>query len=331
MQTTLVSGMDNLVFDIKMRRSNGECAEAELELLSTAGAALAKMVGPVEKLFQFKEAFDERSLNYYRLFTLPDDILAIPPEVLRVLLKSDALQVKCEDETYYFLVAYLLNKTPFFANGHEQFNFLRSVYDTLRFQHFSLDYVWNVLNHCPLLRNNCSDLPLEIMRLALSRRHAQAGLLRQEGLTPSPKDRGFKALTGLQPTWTFDESFCVSLPHRLDRNHEIRLHVWMIGGLPLKLSLKHLSNGKCGLYFSVIFPDPPRQYKRKDRRGVGMRISFEVGESPSESIEKFFLDGEDHGSMTCLDQETWQERRKHESLYFYIGQVKVTASFLNTE
>jgi hypothetical protein len=101
----------------------------------------------------------------------------------------------------------------------------------------------------------------------------------------------------------------------------------MIGGLPLNIYFKHLLNGMCGLHFSVIFPGLGILFREKDRRGVGMRLSFYVGGTRDELIEKFFLEGEGHGSMTCLDQEAWQEARKHDRLHFHIGQVKVKAAF----
>lgn len=101
----------------------------------------------------------------------------------------------------------------------------------------------------------------------------------------------------------------------------------MIGGFPLNIYFKHLLNGTCGLYFSVIFPDTSIVSRGKDLRGVEMRLLLNVGSFEDELIENLFSNREGHGSATCLDQEAWQEVRKHDRLHFHIGQLKVKVVF----
>jgi len=109
-QNTLVDGVDKLDKIYNMEGRNQP--EDEQELLSNAGDALAKLLGPVDGLF-VGSAMPHDSLMYVvsvkfnTSFQLNDFVLNFPEAVIRALLQSDALQVHYEDETYYFLLAWL--------------------------------------------------------------------------------------------------------------------------------------------------------------------------------------------------------------------------------
>ena len=96
---TLVQGIEELakVYNMEGRYH----PEAERELLNKAEDALAKLLGPVDRLFTGQgEASDPHDYTtdgspalFYTEFGLPEDVLDFRPTVIRVLLQSDALEV----------------------------------------------------------------------------------------------------------------------------------------------------------------------------------------------------------------------------------------------
>lgn len=71
----------------------------------------------------------------------------------------------------------------------------------------------------------------------------------------------------------------------------------------------------------------------RERRGVGMRVSFQVKDFATESMEHFFLEGESNASPACFGQRTWEEVTdiNNKDLYFpgRFLTVKVTYTLLD--
>lgn len=79
----------------------------ERELLSKAGAVLAKLLGPVEDFYCIEPCEELKltgRLGFYNQFELDEKIAELPATVMRVLLASDALEVTTENETYTLLI-----------------------------------------------------------------------------------------------------------------------------------------------------------------------------------------------------------------------------------
>ncbi len=94
----------------------------------------------------------------------------------------------------------------------------------------------------------------QIMRQALSCRHTNTVLLGKSGLTLSATDRGIVSRTGEQATWTFEETLTPDDFHRMKRGARTRSDLDLAGGYPIEYQVVRRRDGKCALYFSVLFP-----------------------------------------------------------------------------
>ena len=53
-----------------------------------------------------------------------------------------------------------------------------------------------------------------------------------------------------------------------------------------------------------------------ERRGVGIRISYQLNDSATETMEHYFLEGDAWGSSACFDHKTPKELLAQKHLYF---------------
>lgn len=328
-QSALIIEIDKLATVYNMKGRN--YPEAERELLSKAGAVLAELLGPVEDFIYGFEPLDSGGdrLKFYHQFSLNDEIAELPVTVMRVLLASDALQVKSENETYTFLIAWLLQAED--IKEDDMFPTFKKMIDLLRFEHFSPDFVMNVVNYCPFVVAEDDDGKVmgEIMWKAFSRRHANAALLRKAGLSSNVKDRG----TGQEATWTLGSSIPDWLLHSLPPGKRYTETLGLVNGYPVQFIIAHRLDGQLGIYFNVLYPHCGMYLDDRERRGVGMRATFQVNDFAAESMEHFFLEGESYTSPACFGHRAWEEvvDTGNKALYFPDGgflTVKVTYTLL---
>jgi len=161
-----------------------------------------------------------------------------------------------------------------------------------------------------------SMMMAEIMRMALSHRHANTALLGKAGLNLGAKDRGIVSRTGEQAAWTFKTTLMSDVLHLVARGELSRSTLGLAGGYPVALHVARRRDGTCALYFSVIFPGDGTLSEDGERRGVEMRISCRLNDSATETIKHNFLEGDSWESSTCFDHKTPEEMLAQKHLYF---------------
>lgn len=121
--------------------------------------------------------------------------------------------LKSENEAYTFLIVGLLQAD--YLKEEDRFPTFKKMVDLLRFEHFSPDFVVNVVNHCPFVVAEDDDgkVMAKIMRRAFSRRHVNAALIRKAGMSSNVKNR----CTGQEATKTLWSSIPDWVVHSLDR------------------------------------------------------------------------------------------------------------------
>jgi hypothetical protein len=139
--------------------------------------------------------------------------------------------------------------------------------NVLRFEHFTPDYVLNVISHCPFLvaEDHDGEVTRKIMRKAFSRRHADPALLRKAGLSSSAKNRG----AAQEPSWTFQSSIPFSIVHSLKPGERYTETLGLANGYPVQYKIAHRLDGKLGIYFNVAYPYCGTHLDDRERRGVG--------------------------------------------------------------
>lgn len=92
-----------LVKEIEEREGKkGEEGKEEAAVVEAAVAALAKLLGPVEGMFDL-----ESSCGTYGHMPLREHVLQLPLCVFKRLLACEALQMKSENETFHLLVKWV--------------------------------------------------------------------------------------------------------------------------------------------------------------------------------------------------------------------------------
>lgn len=195
------------------------------------------------------------------------------------------------------------------------FPLFKKMIDILRFEHFTPDYVLNVVTYCPFVvaEDHDGEVMRKIMRKAFSRRYAVPALLRKAGLSSSTKYRGAG-----QEEWTFESMIPFYLVNSLEPGERNTETLGLANGYPVQYKIAHLRDGKVGIYFNVAYPSCGMLLDDRERRGVGMRICFNLHDGPAESMEHYFLEGESYGSPACFGHKTWKEvtDKKNRDLYF---------------
>lgn len=153
LRTKLIKALVGMIDELGPRKMKGEAAEElKKEALRQAGEALGMALRQVDGLFgesTTKVGFACLSMSaFYTVLTLRADIKNLSPGVMKVQLGSEALQLRSENDAYYFLCAWL-SQTPRLSNEKERRALYEQLLPLLRFHNMSLDFVGVVVSACP--------------------------------------------------------------------------------------------------------------------------------------------------------------------------------------
>ena len=179
-------------------------------------------------------------------------------KVIELVLQSDHLQVRCEEETFFLVIAwinsYSKQNNKFVANH---------LYHHIRFERFKSDYVFNVVM---VLCNG--ELLGKIMAKVLLNcdiRHYAP-----------PLNRG----DGKEQKIVFHVNLCDII--RIEEGNILKIPGGLVLGYPLCLIFKHNSGtyssgeGSCGMYLQMKMPTHSR-LGLDDYRRVSMHASLKIG------------------------------------------------------
>lgn len=148
----------------------------EKELMQEAVEYFVFKLGPVEGFFE-ESAIPQRS-GLQQALTLRSHIKDLPVGVVEILLKNRYLRLKSENDAFYLLLAYIETYHMRYHVG-SQMVFLHLA-SHLRFHHMSLNYLANVVIHCPYI--TAMEKLTEIMTVALGHRDINQSMLAKRGL-----------------------------------------------------------------------------------------------------------------------------------------------------
>jgi hypothetical protein len=116
-----------------------------------------------------------------------------------------------------------------------------------------------------------------------------------------------RRIAAQEPSWTFQSSIPFSIVHSLKPGERYTETLGLANGYPVQYKIAHPLDGKLGIYFNVAYPYCGTHLDDRERRGVGMHVSFCMNEFAAESMEHFFLEGERYGSPACFGYKTWRK------------------------
>jgi len=215
--------------------------------------ALARCLGPVSSYFTpevgGRPEYTHTWFKKYTLPTLRGDIKQLSYAVLRYLLASEELKVETEDEVYLLAACWA-------AQGHEaNTSSFHGVMEQIRWQHLSLDFLANVVAHCPLLRKSGGPSLPTLLTASLIHRRTPPAILASSDVPAAARDRGKGT-----PSWTLRTGIQAEEIEALATvGASLNKIIGKVGGYPLELSVQHKKDEESGeeslgLFFSVPFP-----------------------------------------------------------------------------
>jgi len=169
---------------------------------------------------------------------------------MKVLLGSETLQLRSENDVYYLLCAWL-SQSQRFSDEQERCALFVQLLPLLRFYHMSQDFLCSVVSACPYA-NAASLLPY-IMRCSHARRTEPSSLSKEdrEDAKMGSKDRSKGTLQG---TYRFMINLADLLPLAKvpSKSMSVYEHIGLEWGFPVAVYVKH--KGTVGLFVNVGMP-----------------------------------------------------------------------------
>ena len=298
--------------------------------LRQAGEALGKALGSVDKIFE-EGAFitgspllrSHKRFAVYKLLSLPAAIKDLSAEVMEVLLASETLQLRSENNAYYLLCAWLSQSPQFWKISERQAR-SKQLLPLLRFHHMSRDFLGAVVSACPYA--NAPDLLRRIMRRSHAPRavpFSQAEIERY-GVKFGKRDRSLGDLSC--------HFYCKLEVADLLFAEESEVKLGLAVGFPIMVSVKHEVEGTMGLFVDAEMPsEEESDADGEDRRYAGFEFSIKAGGRTLRG--KFFIDGERVWGWGDLFRKPLEEVVCSESPYFSNGvlEMEMTATPIQRE
>jgi len=214
----------------------------------------------------------DKSDVIYTCLSLRPDVKEFPAGVMEVLLGSEKLQLRSENDAYYLMCAWLL-QSEHISDQEERQVLFKSFCRQLRFHFMSQDFLGALVTACPYARASEFDFLLDIMRCSHTRRTLPQNLpdSQRKRVKMGKEDRSMGNLT-----CTFKNSFNLAALLPLKKDLEdlapVYKYIGLAWGFPVAIQVKHEAEGTLGIYVYVGMP--PRQGLRVEG-GVESRTAFE--------------------------------------------------------
>jgi hypothetical protein len=292
--------------------------EGKTEQMQQAGDALAEAIGPVSELFiaapdckddPFKCAFsDNTKLKKY--------ILALSANSMKVLLSSDALKCKCENEVFTFIKLWL-DLSSRINTEEQKENYYKDFLPLLRFEHMSSDFLGAFVSVCRMAAAT-KTMPY-IMQLS------------HLGKQKQRMNRGESG----EVTWTLTDSFSLSSLYMLfEKGNSWYYMLGVVGGFPIALQLLRNADDKpaVDLYLEInneelsweTGPDPvivELKYKLSVAVGTRHEVTIE-----SERYVECAKECDPKNSHLLFEGKSWDGVFTEDSPYLVNDWLKVKLS-----
>jgi hypothetical protein len=247
--------------------------------LRQVGEALGKAMGAVDKMFDegpkvtgfpscFKSAF-------YQVLPLCAAIKDLSPEVMEVLLKSETLQLRSENDAYSLICAWL-SQSPHISKRDAVF---KQFLPLFRFHHMSRDFIGAVVSACPYA--DAYNLLPYIVRRSHPRRKTL-------------KDR---SMGDLRYIFKSQLELADLFPLRSDpgKPRRVHKHIGLAWGFPVSVHVTYEVEGTMGLYVDVDFPfGHVVEVEEEDERYAGFVFSIKAGEETLDCQHSFNVGTSQH-------------------------------------
>jgi hypothetical protein len=297
--------------------SSADLKEATLQ---QAGKALAQALGPVHELFgagDVKVGVDNPG-HFFARVPLRALALGLSFEAMDVLLQSEALMLRSENEAYYFLGAWLYQSCPL---PEQRMSAFKRLVKHIRFNRLSTDFLANCVSYCPLATTS-SLLPF-MMRSGLVLRNVDMKMALSGAQPPAgePSRRRGKL------EWVLESHLPSADLLLLDKGESLIRHLGLAGGYPVALYVKREREGDTlGVYVRVYMPVWEVEGAEDVIDGVGRGMGFECCVRLSDRSFSFthYFKGDSAGfGWMNFFLKPWGEVVHVESALFNSGKAEV--------
>eukprot|EP00624_Nannochloropsis_granulata_P006579 evm.model.NODE_49489_length_41668_cov_28.749687.3 len=244
-----------IIDELGPRAVHGEAStRRKKEVLEEAGGALCMALGPVDRMFDQGQTSKQFKHALYISLPLRADIKRLSAGVMSILLGSDKLQLRSENDAYYLLCAWLSQSKRISDQKECRVLFSRFL-PQLRFQHMSKDFLNAFVSACPYA--NAPGLLSYILR------HSHARLTLPRNLHDShkklvrmgKKDRSMgdlpctiKSKLDLQDLLPLKLKKAPEVPERVSK------YIGLASGFPVAVQVNRDAKGVFGIYVYVGMP-----------------------------------------------------------------------------
>ena len=256
------------------------------------------------------------TLAFYMLLPLHDEVKELSSVVMKVLLGSETLQLRSENDAYYLLCAWL-SQAQCIPDEPERQTLFKKLVPQLRFHHMSPDFLCAVISVCPYA--NASGLIPYIRRCSQALRVPPPARTKAKGLKWCFNDRSKG-----HPEYTFRGNYKLaelSLLGKLPTNATgLHLYLGLAAGFPVAVYVKHKAEGTMGVYVHVEMP-PWQGFDTENSVGwcVGFVYSIKVGELGFTST--YFFERTYSWGYPNFFKKKWEEVVYPSSPYFPDGEL----------
>jgi len=290
--------------------------------LRQAGEALGKALGSVDRMFEegaLTNGLSSRfGSTFYKVLPLHPDIKNLSAEVMEVLLGSDTLQLRSENDAHYLLCAWL-SQSPQLKKSERQARF-QQLLPQLRFPRMSQDFHSTVISTYPYA--NTPHLLRRIMRLShapCTAPWSQAEIERH-GVKLGQHDRDLDDLS-CHLYCKLELTDILPLSKRPSKPNSVYKFVGLAVGFPVVLSVVHEAEGTMGLYVDAGVP-VGKEVDASDESYACFNFSVKAGGETY--FCKHFFNGEfSWGWPDFFGRRSWEEVVCPESPYFPNGVLEV--------
>jgi len=244
-----------IIDELGPRAVHGEAStRSKYEILEQVGGALCMVLGPVDQMFDQGPASKQFKHTLYISLPLCVDIKRLSARVMSILLGSDKLQLRSENDAYYLLCAWLSQSRRISDQKECRVLFSRFL-PQLRFEHMSQDFLSAFVSACPYA--NASGLFSYILRYS----HARLTLPRnlhdshKKLVKMGKKDRSMgdlpctlKSKLGLQDLLPLKLKKAPEVPERISK------YIGLALGFPVAVQVNREAKGLFGIYVYVGMP-----------------------------------------------------------------------------
>lgn len=216
-------------------------------MLQQAGTALSQALGKVEDFIEQGATIRGLTcLPFYTLLPLRTNVNELSAAVMKVLLGSEELQLRSENDAYYLLCAWLSQSRRLSEEDDRQALF-KQLLPQLRFQHMSHDFLCSVVSACPYA--NVSGVQSYIIRCSHALRNASRAFAEERDADVSSKNRSRGSLKCI-----FDGEFELAvLLSDYGRSNACK-YIGLAVSFPVAIYVEHEAEDTLGVYAHVGMP-----------------------------------------------------------------------------